>query len=915
MSESLHKAKIEVETRQAVDAVHNLSAEVEQTTQHADKLGGELQDATSKAKQGADEATRSTKDLDETIRKTQESGEQAARGVGDALRTIELTSIIQQVQMVGSALGELARPAVTFEQSMADLQAITGYAGDELQDLTDTAREVGKASGLGAAESARAFSILAGQIDVPLEALKDLQQQTITLAQAGALPLEEAANAVAGTLNQFGMEADQAGRVVNVLAAGSRAGGAEVIDLAESFKVAGAAANAAGVSVEETAGVLEILAQNNTKGAEAGTAMRNVLIAMQTRLGIDVSKTGFVGGLKVIQTELDGMSSDVERTTFLAKTFGRENIVAAQFLLQNADAVGEMTTAVTDSNAALEQAELRNDTWAHKIDLAKAKIDDVMLSMSDFTGSLLPIAGIVGEQVSRFSGLIPVLSLAMQGLKGLGVQTMIATARQVGFNAALTANPIGVVVMAITALVAAVVYAYNHFDGFKSSVDNLWSKLKELWSMLYERIKPVFEIIAKVVGGVLKIALAALGTQLKLLADFWGWVAQKVIDLINWLDKLLVPLRKAIDGLKELLGLKSQVADTQSQKSTQNKDVDYLEINGQSVRSDSPLARVAPLAGGRLPKRETKTSDSTTQPAPVTDGAGDASRDAKTDKDKIYNLNTIEGLQNNISKLQERLKRATVDEAVEIQRQINKYKELLDALRATIDARAKVKPPKMERVSASKPAVSKEGTSNPKDKIADIAAKAGETLRTKTAESLAKAREEWDKYVSGLQNTMGAVSNIMGNMGNVIGGATGAWLQWGAGVVQAIGQALPKLISLFTAESAVMAAEGGKSVAGIPVVGPAMAVAAVTSILAALANVPKPTAFASGGIVSGPTYALVGEYAGASNNPEVIAPLDKLRNYLRQDAQAAGGGEVQFRIEGRTLVGLLNKEYKHNKLS
>jgi len=65
--------------------------------------------------------------------------------------------------------------------------------------------------------------------------------------------------------------------------------------------------------------------------------------------------------------------------------------------------------------------------------------------------------------------------------------------------------------------------------------------------------------------------------------------------------------------------------------------------------------------------------------------------------------------------------------------------------------------------------------------------------------------------------------------------------------------------------------------------------------------------FAKGGVVSGPTFALVGEYAGASNNPEVIAPLDKLRSMI----QPAGGmdlSKVEFEIKGRTLVGILAKE-------
>ena len=58
--------------------------------------------------------------------------------------------------------------------------------------------------------------------------------------------------------------------------------------------------------------------------------------------------------------------------------------------------------------------------------------------------------------------------------------------------------------------------------------------------------------------------------------------------------------------------------------------------------------------------------------------------------------------------------------------------------------------------------------------------------------------------------------------------------------------------------------------------------------------------FAEGGIVSGPTAALVGEYAGARSNPEVIAPLDKLQSMI----QGAGGGNVTVtgRISGRDIL-------------
>ena len=74
------------------------------------------------------------------------------------------------------------------------------------------------------------------------------------------------------------------------------------------------------------------------------------------------------------------------------------------------------------------------------------------------------------------------------------------------------------------------------------------------------------------------------------------------------------------------------------------------------------------------------------------------------------------------------------------------------------------------------------------------------------------------------------------------------------------------------------------------------------------------TPFASGAVVSGPTLALVGEYAGAGSNPEVIAPLDKLRTMI--DTGDGGiSGKVRFEIEGRKLVGVIEKEYNHKRRS
>lgn len=67
------------------------------------------------------------------------------------------------------------------------------------------------------------------------------------------------------------------------------------------------------------------------------------------------------------------------------------------------------------------------------------------------------------------------------------------------------------------------------------------------------------------------------------------------------------------------------------------------------------------------------------------------------------------------------------------------------------------------------------------------------------------------------------------------------------------------------------------------------------------------TPFAKGGIVSGPTLAMVGEYPGASKNPEVIAPLDKLQNMISPPMEGLFGN-VEFKLHGRTLYGVLENE-------
>lgn len=182
--------------------------------------------------------------------------------------------------------------------------------------------------------------------------------------------------------------------------------------------------------------------------------------------------------------------------------------------------------------------------------------------------------------------------------------------------------------------------------------------------------------------------------------------------------------------------------------------------------------------------------------------------------------------------------------------------------------------------------------------------------------------KSWERYsavlranrsvVGDVSAGFGYVGQTMQSLSGVVEGSAAGWLQYGANVANAIAQAIPQIAALVSANTA-QATTG--AVAQSQTVPFPLNIIALTASLAAvgaaLASVPK---FANGGIAYGPTLGLFGEYAGAKSNPEVVAPLDRLRSLMGlNQPTSGGGGEVKFRIEGRTLVGLMEKMERYDK--
>ncbi len=951
-------------TEELAQSTEAVQKKLQSTAQEMDKTGQKIVHEHQKGQEATDKTKRKTKKLKEEIQatgeessKTGRKGESAFSKIAHSIQTIQLTSIIQQVQIVSDGLGKAVAPAIAFEQSIADLSAITGFAGEDLDFLSEQSRKVGKESGLGAAEAGRAFTILASQIQLPKEELAEIQKETIALAQAGGMGLESAANALAGTLNQFGLKAKDSSRVINILAAGSKYGAAEIDELTESLKVVGATANASGVSLEETSGVLEVLSKNNIKGAEAGTAMRNVLLSMQTVLGIDIAKSGFAGGIKAVKQYVEGIQDPVEKATFLSKAFGRENITAAQFLMDNANAVELMTEKVTATQTAYEQAEIRTNTMAHTIEKLKAWFQEASLSLSNLTGGLSNYAAVLPEILVPFSQMLPLLSLMKTGvlslftsIKSLQIGTKLMTAAQWLLNVAMNANPVGIIITAIAALTAGLFALYKHCRPFREWVDKMWKATKELakviWDALVEAFKVLWEWIKKIIMAYVNLYKYIFN---KVIAIFKK-LGKAIESVIAWfkelfgltedssIDKATEKNKKQTASLKEM----EQVLENllEKRKALQEGTIAY-SLNEQAIenvkgaiemkkreapggmllriseKTDpksfiqtlAPIKKVQELTQSKEVQKVLKAVTKTKEDKSISLNLnGTLDKFNEKNQQMLLNTTTEEGLSNWITKLTEERKKANGKKAVELQKQINTLEKQLSSLSAGIRTEANMKTVGVKNKGF---APIKEKELHTEKMIKEL---------QKIAKPIKVASDSYGSFVNKilrsapqLANAFGGIGNALSSMKNETLQAAGAWISWGANLIGAIADSLPQIAKLVTALIAKASAEQMAENAKFGLPGIIMGLAGIATITSALMNTPKITAFANGGIVSGPTYAMVGEYPGASNNPEVIAPLNKLKDLISPRSQDDGGGSVSFRIEGRQLVGILQKEKRFSK--
>lgn len=277
---------------------------------------------------------------------------------------------------VGMALKGVVQAGMEFETNLNTMQAVSGATASQMQNVKQAARELGTDSSFvstSAADAALAMTELA-KAGMNADQSMAAARGTLQLAEAAQISGAEAATIQANALNAFGLEASQAGYVSDVLANAANKSSAEMKDIADGMQQTAAVAKSYGVSIDDTAATLAVLANNGIKGSDAGTLMKRTLQQLANpskqvqgalqELGVEAfDAQGNFKGMAYVMGALQDASKSMSREAYVTATnvaFGSD---AARFAgiaaKEGAEGFIKMQKGINQAGAAAKLAKSR----------------------------------------------------------------------------------------------------------------------------------------------------------------------------------------------------------------------------------------------------------------------------------------------------------------------------------------------------------------------------------------------------------------------------------------------------------------------------------------------------------------------------------------------------------------------------
>ena len=478
---------------------------------------------------------------------------QKIAATGEKLKTVgdNISSAGQKLLPVTAGVTALGTAAVStaanFESSMSQVQATMGITKDAMSTvngesvntmdtLSALAKKMGSETAFSASECAEALNYLA-LAGYDTQQMCDTLPTVLNLAAAGGIDLAAASDMVTDAMSALGMGVDEAGTMVDQMAKTASTTNTSVAQLGEGILTIGATAKTVKGGTAELNTALGILANNGIKGAEGGTHLRNVILSLQNptdkaaacmeQLGLDVyDSEGNMRSLNDIlgdlNTSMDGMTA-AEKSNIIGQIFNKTDLSSVNALLANTGTTwDELQQSIIDSGGAAQQmADTQLDNLQGQITILKSALEGLAISFGEL---LLPaikmIVGWVQQFVDWLNGmdegtkkvittvallaaaLGPVLIVVGKVVSAVGtIMTIVPKVAGVintvktafaALNTTMLANPIFLIIAAITALVAAFIYLWNTNEDFRQFWINLWENVKEVAIAVWEAIKNFF---------------------------------------------------------------------------------------------------------------------------------------------------------------------------------------------------------------------------------------------------------------------------------------------------------------------------------------------------------------------------------------------------------------------------------------
>lgn len=342
-------------------------------------------------------------------------------GVGAAATTLGRTLTMGVTTPLVGIGAAAVSTGMTFDASMSNVLALSGATSDEFADLRDMAMEMGASTKFSASQAADAFGYMA-------LAGWDAQQMiggipgVLDLAAAANMDLARASDIVTDTMTPFGMAAEEAGRAADVFAYAQANSNTNVLQMGDAMKYAAPNAAAFGMTLEDTAGAMGMLANAGIKGSMAGTTLNAILRDMKKNsengaiaigkqkvaiTNADGSYRAYADIIRDVEIATHGMSAS-QRDAALAAVFGDEAIKGVNATLaQGSEALQTFTSELYDcEGSATQMAATMQDNLLGDITTLKSGIEGMAISLSDFlTPAIRAVVQGITKGVQWFNSL------------------------------------------------------------------------------------------------------------------------------------------------------------------------------------------------------------------------------------------------------------------------------------------------------------------------------------------------------------------------------------------------------------------------------------------------------------------------------------------------------------------------------